>query len=53
MVGIPNDMLRTLATSVKSAENWVSKNVSAFINDGVSIRYSFFVFVLFLYIFSF
>jgi glucan endo-1,3-beta-glucosidase 5/6 len=52
MVGIPNDMLRTLATSVKSAENWVSKNVSAFINDGVSIRYSFF-FVLFLYIFSF
>lgn len=40
MVGIPNDMLRTLATSIKSAENWVSKNVSAFINDGVSIRYS-------------
>jgi glucan endo-1,3-beta-glucosidase 5/6 len=41
MVGIPNDMLRALATSVKFAENWVSKNVSAFINDGVNIRYYF------------
>ncbi|KAJ4818775.1 hypothetical protein LUZ62_031341 [Rhynchospora pubera] len=39
MVGLPNDMLRTLATSVKAAENWVSKNVSAYVNDGVNIRY--------------
>ncbi|KAJ3696286.1 hypothetical protein LUZ60_001663 [Juncus effusus] len=39
MVGIPNEMLLMLATSVKSAENWVSKNCSAFINSGVNIRY--------------
>ncbi|KAJ7966080.1 Glucan endo-1,3-beta-glucosidase-like protein [Quillaja saponaria] len=40
MVGIPNDMLYTLANSVKAAENWVSKNVSAHISSGgVDIRY--------------
>ncbi|RWW04685.1 hypothetical protein BHE74_00021667 [Ensete ventricosum] len=39
MVGIPNDMLAILATSMKAANNWVSKNVSAYINDGVNIRY--------------
>lgn len=39
MVGIPNDMLATLAGSVKAAENWVSNNVSSYINDGVNIRY--------------
>ncbi|MQL85828.1 hypothetical protein Taro_018362 [Colocasia esculenta] len=42
MVGIPNDMLATLASGVKSAEQWVSKNVSAYINDGVNIRFGFF-----------
>lgn len=45
MVGIPNEMLQILATSMKSAENWVSKNVSAYVNNGVSIRYLFFVYV--------
>lgn len=38
MVGIPNDMLSSLASNVKSAEDWVSKNVSAYIDDGVLIR---------------
>lgn len=39
MVGIPNDMLATMATSLKAAEQWVSKNVSSYIsNDGVNIR---------------
>ncbi|KAM3687989.1 hypothetical protein ACJW31_10G116800 [Castanea mollissima] len=40
MVGIPNDMLNTLANSVQAAENWVAKNVSAHISsNGVDIRY--------------
>lgn len=37
MVGIPNDMLYTLATNGQAAERWVSKNVSAHIS-GVDIR---------------
>ncbi|RWW33720.1 hypothetical protein BHE74_00040936 [Ensete ventricosum] len=37
MVGIPNDMLAVLATSFKAAQNWVSKNVSEYIDDGVNI----------------
>ncbi|KAA8535884.1 hypothetical protein F0562_030887 [Nyssa sinensis] len=40
MVGIPNDMLASLATSVKAAEKWVSKNVSSHITtNNVNIRY--------------
>ncbi|XP_021813636.1 glucan endo-1,3-beta-glucosidase 6 [Prunus avium] len=39
MVGIPNDMLASLATSVKAAEKWVSKNVSAHSSSNVKIRY--------------
>lgn len=40
MVGIPNDMLATLATSVSAAERWVEKNVSAHISsNSVDIRY--------------
>ncbi|XP_066329329.1 glucan endo-1,3-beta-glucosidase 6-like [Miscanthus floridulus] len=39
MVGIPNDMLSTMATSMKAAEKWVDTNVSSYLNDGVSIRY--------------
>lgn len=39
MVGIPNDLLYTMATNMKSAEKWVDRNVSHFLNDGVSIRY--------------
>lgn len=39
MVGIPNDMLASLATSVKAAEKWVSKNVSAHVSSSnVKIR---------------
>lgn len=39
MVGIPNDLLATMATSLKAAEEWVSKNVSQYIsNNGVNIR---------------
>ncbi|KAL0875540.1 hypothetical protein Bca101_025245 [Brassica carinata] len=38
MVGIPNEMLSTLASSLKAAEKWVSKNVSTHINtDKVNI----------------
>lgn len=43
MVGIPNDMLAVLAASTKAAQNWVSKNVSEYINDGVNIRCFFFL----------
>ncbi|XP_059636746.1 glucan endo-1,3-beta-glucosidase 6-like [Cornus florida] len=40
MVGIPNDMLASLASSVKNAEKWVSKNVSTHITtNNVNIRY--------------
>ncbi|XP_058228327.1 glucan endo-1,3-beta-glucosidase 6 [Rhododendron vialii] len=40
MVGIPNDLLATFATSVKAAERWVSKNVSTHIStNNVNIRY--------------
>lgn len=39
MVGIPNDMLATLAASVEAAEKWVSKNVSSYVsNHDVNIR---------------
>lgn len=40
MVGIPNDMLYTLANNVEAAEKWVSKNVSKHVSSGgVDIRY--------------
>ncbi|KAJ0965544.1 hypothetical protein J5N97_026682 [Dioscorea zingiberensis] len=39
MVGIPNDMLATLASDMSAAEKWVSKNVSGHVSDGVNIRY--------------
>ncbi|KAI4379713.1 hypothetical protein MLD38_005975 [Melastoma candidum] len=39
MVGIPNDMLSTLAGSMQAAENWVAKNLSSHISSGgVDIR---------------
>ncbi|XP_012851138.1 PREDICTED: glucan endo-1,3-beta-glucosidase 5-like [Erythranthe guttata] len=39
MVGIPNDMLASLASSVRVAEDWVSHNVSYYLsNKGVDIR---------------
>lgn len=39
MVGIPNELLQSLATSLQSAENWVARNVSGYVSDGVNIRY--------------
>lgn len=40
MVGIPNEMLASLAGSVKSAEKWVAKNVSEHMTtNNVNIRY--------------
>ncbi|KAJ7955364.1 Glucan endo-1,3-beta-glucosidase-like protein [Quillaja saponaria] len=40
MIGIPNDLLATLASSVRNAEEWVSQNVSSYISkSGVDIRY--------------
>ncbi|XP_020102729.1 glucan endo-1,3-beta-glucosidase 6-like isoform X2 [Ananas comosus] len=39
MVGIPNDLLAGLASSEKTAENWVSTNVSKHVDGGVDIRY--------------
>lgn len=38
MVGIPNEMLSGLANSVAAAENWVSKNISSHVSNGVDIR---------------
>lgn len=39
MVGIPNDLLYTMANSLQAAEKWVSKNVSAHVSSGgVDIR---------------
>lgn len=40
MVGIPNDMLATIASNMKAADKWVSKNVSDHVNNNnVNIRY--------------
>ncbi|CAA0823578.1 Glucan endo-1-3-beta-glucosidase 6 [Striga hermonthica] len=39
MVGIPNDMLSTLAGSSKAAERWVSENVTHHLSRNVMIRY--------------
>ncbi|KAF8025944.1 hypothetical protein BT93_F2697 [Corymbia citriodora subsp. variegata] len=40
MVGIPNELLEPLSSSVQAAINWVSQNVSTFISKyGVDIRY--------------
>lgn len=40
MVGIPNEMLASLASSVRAAEEWVSQNVSYYLSQkGVDIRY--------------
>lgn len=39
MVGISNDLLAPLASSVRAAEDWVSKNVSTYISkNGVDVR---------------
>lgn len=42
MVGIPNDMLSTLASSSKAADRWVSENVTEHVNKNkVNIRFGF------------
>lgn len=42
MVGIPNDMLSTMAGSMKAAEKWVANNVSTHISSfNVNIRLQF------------
>nr|GEX13311.1 glucan endo-1,3-beta-glucosidase 6-like [Tanacetum cinerariifolium] len=39
MVGIPNDMLATMASNMKAADKWVAKNVSDHVNNhNVNIR---------------
>lgn len=39
MIGIPNDLLASLSTDMKSAENWVSKNLSSYVSShGVNVR---------------
>ncbi|RRT78809.1 hypothetical protein B296_00008535 [Ensete ventricosum] len=39
MVGIPNNMLASLASDHKAADRWVAKNVSDYVHDGVDIRF--------------
>ncbi|GAB2218219.1 hypothetical protein Droror1_Dr00001438 [Drosera rotundifolia] len=40
MVGIPNELLAPLSSSVQAAVNWVTQNVSTFVSHyGVDIRY--------------
>lgn len=39
MVGIPNDMLSAIASSMDAADTWVQRNVSAHVSsNGVDIR---------------
>lgn len=50
MVGIPNDMLASLAGSMKAAEKWVSSNVSKHISsNNVNIRCASLCIYLFIY----
>lgn len=40
MVGIPNDLLAALASSVAASDQWVGQNVSRYmVKGGVDIRY--------------
>ncbi|PNX74239.1 glucan endo-1,3-beta-glucosidase 5-like protein [Trifolium pratense] len=42
MVGIPNDLLYTMANSFQAAQKWVAKNVSAHVSSGgVDISFGF------------
>lgn len=38
MLGIPNEFLAPLASSVGNAVNWVARNVSSYVTSGVNIR---------------
>lgn len=54
MVGIPNDMLSTLASSSKAADKWVSENVTQHLNNKVNIRlFSVFSFCFYAVLFPF
>uniref|UniRef100_A0A803LZ47 Glucan endo-1,3-beta-D-glucosidase n=1 Tax=Chenopodium quinoa TaxID=63459 RepID=A0A803LZ47_CHEQI len=47
MVGIPNDMLSTLASSSKAADKWVSENVTEHVKKNkVNIRFTLFLSLL-------
>ncbi|KAL9230429.1 hypothetical protein vseg_005780 [Gypsophila vaccaria] len=40
MIGIPNDLLESLSSSVTAAESWVAKNLSSYVSShGVDVRY--------------
>ncbi|VAI43499.1 unnamed protein product [Triticum turgidum subsp. durum] len=39
MVGIPNELLAIMASSMKAADKWVEKNVSNYLNKGCNVRY--------------
>ncbi|KAL5572270.1 hypothetical protein UlMin_021867 [Ulmus minor] len=39
MLGIPNEFLASLASSVQASEKWVAQNVSAYVTAGTDIRY--------------
>lgn len=43
MLGIPNEFLEPLASSVQFAITWVAHNVSAYVTAGVDIRYNNFI----------
>ena len=47
MLGIPNEFLEPLASSVQFAVNWVARNVSSYITTGVNIRYCFLAFYIY------
>lgn len=38
MVGIPNDLLASLASNINAAMAWVNQNVSTYVSNGVNIR---------------
>ncbi|XP_061338158.1 glucan endo-1,3-beta-glucosidase 5-like [Gastrolobium bilobum] len=39
MVGIDNGYLQSLGNNIKASDDWVAQNVSAYIKNGVDIRY--------------
>ncbi|EMS53489.1 Glucan endo-1,3-beta-glucosidase 6 [Triticum urartu] len=40
MVGIPNELLAIMASSMKAADKWVEKNVSNYLNKGCNVSWS-------------
>ena len=39
MLGLPNELLAIMASSMKAADKWVEKNVSNYLNKGCNVRY--------------